>query len=59
MFSKIKKILEESIFWCGDDRLLTEKDLQQVYIILLIQGMAIALLALANIVSGLLSIAGY
>ena len=59
MFSEIKKILEESIFWCRGDRLLTEKDLQQVYIILLIQGMAIALLALANIVSGLLSIAGY
>ena len=59
VLSKIKKILAESIFWCRGDRTLTEKDLQQVYIILFIQGMAIAVLVLANIVSGLLSIAGY
>lgn len=59
MFSKLKKALMESVFWCRGDRLLNEHDLQKIYFIQLIQGIAIALLALANIVSGLLSLASY
>ena len=59
MFSKIKNAIMESFFWCRGDRLLTECDLQNIYFVQLIQGIAIAILALVNIVSGLLSLAGY
>lgn len=59
MFSKIKNAIMESFFWSRGDRLLTECDLQNIYFVQLIQGIAIAILALGNIVSGLLSLAGY
>ena len=59
MFSKIKRALMESVLWCRGDKVVTEQDLQWVYFFLLIQGIAIAILAIANIISGLLSLAGF